>query len=434
MFIIYDLIILTFALIYLPVYLFKRKFHPGFSMRFGVLPRELKLNAPIWVHAVSVGEVMAVKNLIGELRTAYPGKHFFISTVTPTGNKIARGITKESDFVAYFPLDLSFIVRSVVNKIKPSLFIIMETEIWPNLISYLHQRDILIVLVNARISDRSFKGYLCIKFLLKPILNKISFFCCQTKNDEERFLRLGVPKEKIRVTGNMKFDGTDYSDKKIADSADKYRSLLELKAEEKLWVCGSTHPGEEEIILDVYKRLIHEFPQLKLLIAPRHPERSKEVERIVSGFGFRAVFASDFPYKPCNCIARPVFILDVIGELLYYYNIATIVFVGGSLIKKGGHNILEPANLGKPVITGPYMFNFRDIAGLFRENNASLLAYNQEALRQDVKDLLKNPDKITGLTQAAKLVILQNQGATQRNLKNIINCIGVLKKGDENVT
>ena len=159
MFIIYDLIFLLIAIIYSPFYLFRRKFHVGFKMRFGVLPNGLNLDRPIWIHAVSVGEVMAVKNLVRELRIAYPDKRFFISTVTPTGNKIARAIAKETDFVAYFPLDLSFIVRSVVDKVKPSLFIIMETEIWPNLISCLYQKNIPIVLVNGRLSDRSFRGY-----------------------------------------------------------------------------------------------------------------------------------------------------------------------------------------------------------------------------------------------------------------------------------
>jgi len=427
MWILYDFIFLIAALVYLPVYLFRRKFHPGFQMRFGVLPRSLELNKPIWIHAVSVGEAMAVKNLVGELRAAYPGKRFFISTVTPTGNKIAKGIAKDTDFVSYLPLDLSFIVRRVVNKVKPSLLIIMETEIWPNLISYLHQENIPVVLVNGRISDRSFKGYLGIKFLLKPILNKINLFCVQTKSDAERLFRLGVSEDRIRVTGNMKFDNTVFSDKKISDSADKYRGLLEMKPEDKLWVCGSTHPQEEEIILDVYRRLLKDFPQLKLLIAPRHPQRAGEIEKAASKSGFRSVFVSILPGKSCNCISKCVFILDVIGELVYFYNIANIVFVGGSLIKKGGHNILEPASLGKPVITGPYMFNFRDIAGLFLENKACVIAHNREELLEKMKDLLKNADKSIQISQRAKTIILQNQGATARNLEYIKNLL-ILKK------
>lgn len=423
MFILYDLIFLVFVVFYLPIYLFRRKFHPGFLARLGILPSRLELNKPIWIHAVSVGEVMAVKNLVRELRIAWPDKRFFISTVTPTGNKIAKGIAKENDFVSYFPLDLSFIVRSVVDKVKPSLFIIMETEIWPNLISYLYRKNIPIVLVNGRLSDRSFKGYRCIKFLLKPLLNKINLFCVQTKMDAERLLHLGVLENRIKITGNMKFDNADYSDKKIASYADKYKTLLELKPEDQLWVAGSTHPQEEEIILDVYKKLLSEFPQLKLLIAPRHPERAKEIEKIALKSGFSSIFISTLDLKPNTYNLKPIFILDTIGELVSFYAIADIIFVGGSLIKKGGHNILEPASLGRPVIFGPYMFNFRDIAGLFLENKACILAHNREELFLNIKDLLINPAKSTELSQRAKTIILQNQGATARNLECISNYI-----------
>ncbi len=212
MFILYNLIYFAFIIIYLPIYLFRRKFHVGFKMRFGILPRGLELNKPIWIHAVSVGEAMAVQNLVKELRIAYPDKRFFISTVTPTGNKIARSIAKETDFVSYFPLDLSFIIRSFVDKVKPSLFIITETEIWPNLISYLYKKNIPVIVVNGRISDHSFKGYLSIKFLLKPILNKINLFCAQAHQDGERLMQLGVLQDRIKITGNMKFDLQDYTD------------------------------------------------------------------------------------------------------------------------------------------------------------------------------------------------------------------------------
>ncbi len=429
MWIAYDFIFLIIALAYLPLYLFRRKFHPGFQMRLGMLPAGLDLRGPIWIHAVSVGEAMAVKNLIQGLRIAYPDKRFFISTVTTTGNKIARGMARETDFVSYFPLDLSFIVRSVVDKVKPSLFIIVETEIWPNLISYLYRKNVPVVLVNGRLSDRSFKGYLAIKFFLKPILDKIKLFCVQTPNDASRLRCLGVAEERIRVTGNMKFDNTGYPDKKIPDSADKYRALLGLEEGEKLWVCGSTHPKEEEIILDAYKELISGFPKLKLIIAPRHPERALQVEHIVSEYGFRGALVSALPLKPYNSISRTVFILDGVGELIYFYNIADIVFVGGSLIKKGGQNILEPASLGKPVITGPHMFNFRDIARLFLENKASLIAHNREELSEKIKDLLNHPGRAQELGERARRIISQNQGASARNTEYINNYITAEKGG-----
>lgn len=430
MFIIYDLIFLLIAIIYLPFYLFKRKFHCGFLARFGILPRDISFNRPIWIHAVSLGEIMAVENLVRELRISFPDKRFFISTVTPTGNKIARSIAKETDFVSYFPLDLSFITRHVVEKIKPSIFIITETEIWPNLIYCLYCKNIPIVLVNGRLSDRSFKGYLAIKFLLKPILNKINLFCVQTQNDAQRLLRLGVPQDKIKITGNMKFDSAGYSDKKIMDFADKYKALLDLRKEEKLWVAASTHPTEEEIILDVYKNLLGEFPELRLLIAPRHPERTNEIVSLIRKFGFEAERLSLLNQRTRELAnSRTIFILDTVGELVYFYNIASIVFVGGSLIKKGGHNILEPASLGKPVIIGPHMFNFRDIARLFLENKACVLVHNREELLLNLKYLLRNPAKSTGLSERAKAIILQNQGATARNLEFISNYISTENGG-----
>ena len=429
MWILYDFIFLIITLVHLPVYLLRRKIHPGFQMRLGILPNGLNLDRPIWIHAVSVGEVMTVKNLVRELRITYPDKKFFISTVTPTGNKIAKGITKETDFVSYFPLDLSFIVRSVVDKVKPSFFIIMETEIWPNLISCLYRKKIPVVLVNGRLSDRSFRGYRCIKFLLKSVLNKINLFCVQTRADAERLLRLGVSRDRIQITGNMKFDIKDYTDSK-KDYTD-YKLKLGLESNEKLFIAASTHPGEEKIILGVYKNLFKEFPDLRLLIAPRHPERATEIANLIKRFGFEAErmgLLNPRTHEPTN--PRTIFILDTVGELVYFYNIASIVFVGGSLIKKGGHNILEPASLGKPVIFGPYMFNFRDIASLFLENKACILAHNREELFLNIKDLLRNPGKGTELSQRAKAIILQNQGATTRNLECISNYISA-EKGDQ---
>jgi len=419
MFIIYDLIISLFALIYLPIYLFKRKFHPGFEARLGILPQDLKLDRPIWLHAVSVGEAMAAKNIIKELRLAYPGKKFFMTTVTPTGNKIARAFSAKDDFVSYLPLDLSFIVKKTVDKVLPCMVIIMETEIWPNLISYFYKMKIPVALVNTRLSDRSFKGYLGLKFLTKGLLNKVSLFCAQTGTDAKRLIRLGVDPEKVKVTGNMKFDSAYCDERKLAESKNKYLALLGMGKEDKFWVCGSTHPKEEEIILDAYREILGEAPGMKLLIAPRHPERAADISGIVSRFGFRPVLVSKLPVEPCACVTKPVFILDSVGELLYYYNIASIVFVGGSLVKKGGHNILEPACLGKPVVTGPYMFNFRDIASLFAQNAAYIQIHDAKGLAAQIIDLSKDPDKGFALARRGSQVISQNRGAALRSLELI---------------
>jgi 3-deoxy-D-manno-octulosonic-acid transferase len=418
MFILYDLIFIISALIYLPIYLFRRKFHQGFLARLGFLPLDLKLNNPIWIHAVSVGEAMAIKELVKELKRVYPTKKFVISTVTPTGNKIAQRLVQEGDFVTYLPLDFGLIIRHTLNKIKPSLFIIAETEIWPNLITQLYRRKIPVILVNARISDRAFFGYRKIKLLLKSVLEKISLFCAQTDRDAQRFQALGAPGEKVKVTGNMKFDVTDYTDSK-KDYTD-YRRKLALESKDRLLVAGSTHPGEEEMILGVYKDLLNDFPNLKLLLAPRHPERAQEVANLIKQFNFeplRISLLDSANWEFTN--SRTVFILDTVGQLINYYAIAEIVFVGGSLIKKGGHNILEPASQGKPILFGPYMFNFRDIIDLFLIHQAAISVYNIEELKRKIKELLDSPTQAQKLGQLAKDLILSNTGATKRNLELI---------------
>lgn len=411
-------------------------------MRLGIFSDEQKKRLagtrPIWLHAVSVGEVLASKKLLDELHRVYPNKQIVISTVTSTGNKIARRIAQEKDFAFYLPFDISFIVTKVVKLINPSLVIIAETEIWPNLIRRLKKYNIPIITVNARISDGSFKGYRFIKFLIKPVMNMITAFCVQTETDCRRLAALGVAKEKIKITGNMKFDNakpqitepqsTQINGKnKLADYAEK-RLKLGLQKCDVLWVAGSTHPGEEGIILRVYKKLLAEFPNLKLLIAPRHPERAKEVEKVVDNCGLNHVLVSGLAGEPVSQLypqtRRPadshtVFILDTIGQLKDFYAVSDIVFVGGSLIKKGGQNILEPAAFAKPIVVGPYMFNFRDIMALFLKNEACVMIKNEEELLSDITDLLRDPKKMGALGVRAQELIARNQGATMRNMEYI---------------
>ncbi|MDD5409686.1 MAG: 3-deoxy-D-manno-octulosonic acid transferase [Candidatus Omnitrophica bacterium] len=417
MFIIYDLIFLIFALVYLPVYLFKGKFHRGFFRRLGSLPGGLSLDRPIWVHAVSVGEAVSIKGLVDELRKVYPNKKIVISTVTATGNKIARGLAGDGDFLTYLPLDFSFIVRKVIKKINPCLFIIAETEIWPNLITSLHKQNIPVITVNGRISDSSYSGYRAIKLLIRPILRRVRKFCVQSDTDEVRLKGLGVAKENIQVTGNVKFDIN--LDVLAGPDLPAVRQKLWLGLDDKLWVCGSTHPHEEEIIIRVYKELLLSFPKLKLLLAPRHPERSKDIGRLVSDNSFMPVFVSNIAGSCPTCINHPVFILDVMGELLDYYSAADIVFVGGSLVKTGGHNILEPASRRKPVFFGPHMHNFRDISRMFLENKAGIMVHDANELAVKAKEILESSLLAKQLAERAYDLIVTNRGATKRNIEVI---------------
>lgn len=419
MFMIYDVIFLIFAAVCLPVYLFKGKFHQGFLSRLGFLPADLNLDRPIWIHAVSVGEAVSIKGLVGELRKAYPHKKLVISTVTATGNKIAQGLVVHGDLLTYLPLDFSFIVSKVIKKINPSLFIIAETEIWPNLITCLHKQKVPIITVNGRISDNSYSGYRTIKFLIRPILRKVSKFCVQSDTDALRLKSLGVAKENIQVTGNVKFDINLNLEAGLGPKVLAVRNKLWLGLDDKLWVCGSTHAHEEEIIIKSYKEILPGFPDLKLLLAPRHPERSRDIGRLVSENSFMPVFISNISGSCPTCINHPVFILDVMGELLDYYAAADIVFVGGSLVKTGGHNILEPASQKKPVVFGPYMFNFRDITRLFLENKAGIMARDANDLAVKIKEILGSNLLAKQLVERAYELIISNKGATKKNIEVI---------------
>jgi 3-deoxy-D-manno-octulosonic-acid transferase len=416
MFILYDLIFLLISLVYLPFYLWKGKFHRDFSARLGRLPKDLQIDRPIWVHAVSVGEMMAVKGLLEELKKKFPEKKMVISTVTATGNQVAADVSGEGDFVTYLPLDFSFIVKKVINRIRPAVFIIVETELWPNLLRRLYQNQIPVIVVNGRISDRSFKGYSLVKPLLRTLLNKMALFCVQTETDRQRLSVLGVTPEKIIVTGNMKFDLKQRQplDQKHADFK------LRLSREGRLFVAASTHPGEEEIIFKIYRELLPEFGDLKFLVAPRHPERSAGITALAQNFGFTALRISMLEKTPLSTLKQAgVFILDTIGELNDFYALAEVVFVGGSLVKKGGHNILEPASLSKPVLFGPQMYNFRDIARLFVDRGAALMVKDARDLKQKLRQLLASRQERETLGKAARRLLEENRGATLKNAEII---------------
>lgn len=404
-------------------------------MRLGILPKDLKLDRPIWIHCVSVGEAMSVKHLVEDLRKDYPGKKFVISTVTTTGNKIAQAIAADGDFVTYLPLDLSFVVKKVIDRINPSIFVIAETEIWPNLIRYLDEKNIPILTVNARISDNSFRGYHSVKFLLSPVLNKIDAFCVQTEQDAQRLRMLGVRNDRIKITNNMKFDieVRDYTE--LKKDYTNYRLKFGLEVKDRLLIAASTHKGEEEKVLTVYKELLAKFPNIRLIIAPRHPERAASVEKLIARYNLNSMMISKLAPKLRHQQQQPevlarsnIFILDTIGQLMYFYAISDLVFVGGSLVKKGGHNILEPASLGKAIIFGPHMFNFRDIANLFLCAKAAVMVNDGKELKETIEYLLGNDSKIAELGHLAKGIIQKNQGATQRNREILIGLLKSARK------
>ena len=414
---IYDLFFALFSLIYLPYLLIKSKAHKDFSQRFGKLPlifKTLSTFRPIWIHAVSVGEVLAVKNFTQKLHEKFPDKKIVLSTTTKTGNATANKVISGDILKFYFPLDFSFIVKKVIDAINPCCFVVMETELWPNLISVLSKRNIPIILINGRISDKSFKGYKRIKFLFGSILKKINIFCMQTARDAERIETLGACNSKIKVTGNMKFDV------EILPGLGCLKKNLGLEEPSKLIIAGSTHPGEEEVVLAAYKDLLKSFSDLELLIAPRHAERSKTIKKLSEKYGFKTRFLSERRRpKPKNT----VLILDTLGCLGRLYSLSELVFIGGSLVKKGGHNLVEPAIYGKPIVFGPYMSNFRSMAKLFLENKAAIQVHDKTDLLDIFRTLLNDKEKRDALGLNARNLLNGSSGATDKNVGEVMQLI-----------
>ena len=409
---IYDIFFFVFSLVYLPYLIIKGKAHKDFPERLGVLPDKVKSMAserPIWIHAVSVGEVLAVKEFITKLKNDFPEKKVVLSTTTKTGNDVAEKVLK--DVVRfYFPLDFSFIVRRVIKLINPSYFIMMETEIWPNLTLELAKQKVPIVLINGRISNKSFSGYVKIKPIFSKILEKITLLCMRTNADADRIIALGARKENVKVTGNMKFD--------IEIPKKEIPSIPGIDSNSELLIAGSTHPGEEELVLSAYGRLKKECENLKLLIAPRHIERSEDLKKLVEKKGFEAILVSEARKAPGKFENKKViFVLDTLGELGYLYSFATVVFIGGSLIKRGGHNIVEPAIFGKPILFGHYMFNFTDMAKSFIENKAAIEVRKKEELFSEFSKILSDKKKREMLGANARDLIIKSKGAISNNVR-----------------
>lgn len=408
----YNILFLIGFVLYLPVLLVKGKLHSGFIQRLGFLSTEIKyqlIQKPnIWVHAVSVGEVLAVVGLIDRLRAKHKDKRIVITTVTKTGYELARKKFPKEDMVLFAPLDFFWAVRQYIAAIRPEIYITAETEIWPNLLTTLARRDIPIAMVNGRISATSFYRYQRFRSLLQKVLRPVRIFCMQSSLDADRIISLGALPKNVMVAGSMKFD-------EVSPAETISIAKLGLGPDALVWVAGSTHPGEEKIILDVYKKLKPKFPLLDLIVAPRHIERVPEVSQLISANGFTAVCFSRIASEPVN--ADAVILIDTIGQLKALYSLATIVFIGKSLTGTGGQNLIEPAFYAKPVIVGPNMQNFEDITELFLESRSIIQIQGPEQLEAAVDRLLSDPQLRRALGERALKTVQKNQGATSRTEK-----------------
>lgn len=385
--------------------------------RFGFLSSRIRdlayKNRVIWIHAVSVGEIKVASILVPLLRERFPLHVLMFSTVTHTGNKVAKTIAASGEGVFYLPFDLSFIADKVVRIIKPELFLCLETELWPNLIDSLYRNNTKIALVNGRISKRSYSGYSKIRFVTSRILSRFSLILVQSEDDRARFLSLGAGDNKVFVTGNLKFDLSFFdSDTERAELRKKFT----IDEDGILLVAGSTHRGEEEDIIKVFSRLKKDYNKLRLLIAPRHVERTEELERLLTRYGYKSIRFSGINERQ---IGDGIFILDTIGSLTTIYSAADIVFMGGSLVKKGGQNPIEPALWARPVIFGSFTFNFQDVVKLFLENKAAVQVASSEELYSAIKSLLDDSGKRKKLGADARDTVVKNAGAAQRTIEFI---------------
>jgi 3-deoxy-D-manno-octulosonic-acid transferase len=422
----YSVLIVTFFLVMSPYLAWQalryKKYIGSLRQRLGYLPISFNLDGEqsIWIHAVSVGEVLTARALLPQLRERYPRYRLFLSTTTMTGQQIARNNLQYVDEVFYFPFDLGFVVNRTLRLVKPKMFIMMETEIWPNLLRACQRAGIKTVLVNGRISSRSYPRYRLARPFLRRVLAHVDRFCMQSEESARRIIDMGAEPDRVAVTGSLKFDSLELPGASTA-AADRGRNRVlryfRISPDRPVIIAASTLKGEETPVLEAFQRIRARVPEVLLIIAPRKPERFDEVEQIARRGGWNVARRSELPVD-----AEPrhdIVVLDTIGELAQLYQVATAVFVGGSLVDQGGHNILEPAVFGKPIVFGPYMQNFAEIARAFIDNDAAIQVRTGRELEHALMGLLADPVRRARLGAAARALVEANRGARGKTMAAI---------------
>jgi len=387
------------------------KYHGYFARwreRFGFFP-DPGIEGSIWIHAVSLGEVNAAVPLIEALMRRYRDSPFVITTVTPTGSARVLQLFGDRVFHVYLPYDLTTAVRRFLDRVRPRLAVIMETEIWPNLFFTCSDRNISIVVANARLSEKSLRGYWPIQPLVRRAIRCASFIAAQSQSDGERLHSLGAPTERLAVVGNLKFDMSVPDD--IVRHGRDFRAAA--GADRPVWIAASTHEGEELVVLKAHAEVLRRFPDALLLIAPRHPERFKALATSCRAFGFRTATRSEDGHADRH---KQCFVIDSMGELLGFYAAADVAFVGGSLVPVGGHNLLEPAALARPVIVGPHTFNFAEVTEGLIKSGAVMRIPDADALGPAVVRLLSRDIERRTMGEAAHRVMERERGAVERTM------------------
>ena len=401
------LLLIPFAFYWLFRGISNRSYLDRLSQRFGFgFP---KLDGCIWVHAVSVGEVQAAVPLIQSLSERYPQQTLLITTVTPTGAARVPALFGDRVRHCYIPFEFPNAVRSFFSSVRPSAAMIMETEIWPNLYRGCGIRGIPLVLVSARISPRSIPGYRRLLPLIRETLSHGIIIAAQSQADADRFIELGANVQRTMVTGNIKFDVKP--DPAIAENGKRLRETL--FGARRVWIAASTHDGEEQQVLETHRILMAKHPDLLLILVPRHPERFSGVRDLIESEAFNVVSRTE--QRPCDA-STEVFLVDTMGEVPLFYAASDIAFVGGSLVPIGGHNLLEPAAQGLPIVTGPHLFNALDIAEKFIELGACRIAADSTGLATIIAELIDNPEEAARIGRDGLKVLQQNRGSLKRLL------------------
>jgi 3-deoxy-D-manno-octulosonic-acid transferase len=393
-----------------------RKYVRSLRQRLGYLPLSFNIDGDesIWIHAVSVGETLTARALIGELKGRYPGLKLFLSTTTMTGHEVARALT-DVDGVFYFPLDWGFTVRRTLAVVRPRLFVMMETEIWPTLLRECRERGVATMLVNGRISKRSFARYALVRRFFRHVLDDVDRFCMQSEEAARRIVALGADPARVVVTGSLKFDSLDWPGVgPHGQSRDRVLRYFRLSPGRPVVIAASTLRGEDQAALEAFRRVQARWPDALLIVAPRHPERFEEVTRLAAEEGFRVVRRTSLPVD--GSPDADVVVLDTIGELARLYQIASVVFVGGSLVDAGGHNILEPAMFGKAIVFGPHMHNFAEISAEFLRGSAAVQVSSTRELGECLVDLVGDGVRRASLGAAARAIVEGNRGAKARTM------------------
>lgn len=421
MYFLYSLLLALAMILLAPYFLVQglrhKKYLHNVGERLGMLPLALRQENPraLWLHAVSVGEALSGAELAAQLKRRFPERRLFLSTTTLTGQQVVRERLPFVDGTFYFPFDFSQAVRRTLGQIRPAMVVILETEIWPNFLREAHRAGIAVVFANGRVSDLSFRRYGWVRSFLGRVLSTPALFLMQSEADAGRIVSLGADPARVRAAGNLKFDFLPPREAAVV------RSLEQAWKGRRVIVAGSTLEQEEEWILDAAEALRREFPELALLLAPRHPERFAVVWRLIQSRNARAARRSDWREgEPREDV--DIFLLDSVGELAAAYRLAEVAVVGGSFVPRGGHNILEPACYGKPILFGPSMENFRDIAAQFLAAGAGLQLRDAGELTGALRALLIAPEKAAEMGRRGRSLLEANRGATER----VVNAIGEL--------